>query len=740
MPITLKELFPRVLQVILASALFCSGLSTLAREAGSIILHLEAAVPHSFADVYLDTDSLTGSFDMAVDPSNEGKDAFLYMAALVNDRWYLRDSDGWIPWDGNPAELQPFAETVLESEISFSMFTDEKLAAGYYRVWGAYRPVNEALEISVTPATFTVNAANSDSLHAFSSDAAMEAYLKQGMTIGSSDSSLLTRFETFAVTDSAASADSSTTRVSTTNIQETGVDEADTIKTDGEYLYALRTCGNDACIATFELDSTAPSASEIGLYQPENDENFTSANSLYLIEDTPSGNDMLVTLSGQSRYIAWLDYWGWQNNALEIEFLDAANPASLKLSEKLTIDGSLISSRRIGDQLYVVTRYTPGLPGFVPYAYDQATRAANEEILGSATLTTLLPQVESPGADPRDLIESQDCYIATNSVDENRNPSIITVTTIPLADPGSFSSTCFLGGTETVYMTPDALYLATTQYEYQLLAADRLFYDPEHSTSIHKFDLTGGGVSYSGSGSVRGHLGWSEDKRSFRMGTGGASGEYLNVASSIGSTWGDSSSTRLTVLKDTGNGLQTVNFIDGIGKPGEQLYAARFMGERAYLVTFRVIDPLYVIDLSDQDNPRIAGELEIEGYSDYLHPVGENLLLGFGKDAVPDDGSSDFGFTRGAWYQGVKVSLFNVADPANPLEVNSLVYGERGSESEVLYDHHGISFLPATATEPFRFAIPIQLNDTPYVTSNRSTRSRPVLSMGLPARACTVSK
>ncbi len=714
MPITLKEFFPRVLQVILASALFCSGLSTLAREAGSIILYLEAAVPHSFADVYLDTDSLTGSFDMAVDPSNEGKDAFLYMAALVDDRWYLRDSDGWIPWDGNPAELQPFAETVLESEISFSMFTDEKLAAGYYRVWGAYRPVNEALEISVTPATFTVNAANSDSLHAFSSDAAMEAYLKQGMTIGSSDSSLLTRFETFAVTDSVASADSSTTRVSTTNIQETGVDEADTIKTDGEYLYALRTCGNDACIATFELDSAAPSASEIGLYQPENDENFTSANSLYLIEDSPSGNDMLVTLSGQSRYIAWLDYWGWQNNELEIEFLDAANPASLKLSEKLTIDGSLISSRRIGDQLYVVTRYTPGLPGFVPYAYDQATRVANEEILGSATLTTLLPQVESPGADPRDLIESQDCYIATNSVDENRNPSIITVTTIPLSDPGSFSSTCFLGGTETVYMTTDALYLATTQYEYQLLAADRLFYDPEHSTSIHKFDLTGGGVSYSGSGSVRGHLGWSEDKRSFRMGTGGASGEYLNVASSIGSTWGDSSSTRLTVLKDTGNSLQTVNFIDGIGKPGEQLYAARFMGERAYLVTFRVIDPLYVIDLSDQDNPRIAGELEIEGYSDYLHPVGENLLLGFGKDAVPDDGSSDFGFTRGAWYQGVKVSLFNVADPANPLEVNSLVYGERGSESEVLYDHHGISFLPATATEPFRFAIPIQLNDTPY--------------------------
>jgi hypothetical protein len=262
-------------------------------------------------------------------------------------------------------------------------------------------------------------------------------------------------------------------------------------------------------------------------------------------------------------------------------------------------------------------------------------------------------------------------------------------------------------------MTTDALYLATTQYEYQLLARDALFYDPEHSTSIHKFALSGGGVSYRGSGSVQGHLGWSEDKRSFRMGTGGDNGDYLNVVTSIGSTWGDTSSTRLNVLKDSGSGLQLVNTIDGIGKPGEQLYAARFVGERAYLVTFRVIDPLYVIDLSNQDQPQIVGELEIDGYSDYLHPVGENLLLGFGKDAVPDDGSSDFGFARGAWYQGVKVSLFDVADPARPTEINSLVYGRRGSESEVLVDHHGISFLPATDSAPFRFAIPIQINDRP---------------------------
>ncbi|MDA0687134.1 MAG: beta-propeller domain-containing protein [Proteobacteria bacterium] len=713
---TLSVFFPQAfcLRLVLLAVLLCTNLTSQASESGKVSLNLDASTPHSFAEVYLDSDSLSGSFDLTVDPADVGKQALLYMAALVEDRWYLRGFFGWEPWDGNPAELRPFASVTLASEINYWLFTDEQLAAGNYRVWGAYRAANEELTIANSPVSFTVSSPDRDSLHPFRSDAAMEAYLKQGMNRGASDSSNLVRLEAFATTDSSTSAGGATSRVSATNIQEAGVDEADTIKTDGEFLYSLRSCGSDSCVATFRLDAVAPTATDIGVYQPENDENFTSASSLYLIEDSPTGSDMLVTLSGQNRHVAWLDYWGWQNNELEIEFLDAANPASLRPIEKVTIDGSLISSRRIGDQLHVVTRYTPGLPGFVPYAFDEATHVANAEVLESASLTTLIPRVESPGVDPRDLIESRNCYITTDSVDENRNPGIITVTTIPLADPSAFESTCFLGNTETVYMTKEALYLATTRYEYQLLATDALIYDPEHTTSIHKFDLTGGSVSYTGSGSVQGHLGWSEDKRSFRMGTGGENGEYLNVVTSVGSTWGDSSSTRFNVLKDSGSGLQLVNAIDGIGKPGEQLYAARFVGDRAYLVTFRVIDPLYVIDLSNQDNPQIVGELEIEGYSDYLHPVGENLLLGFGKDAVPDDGASDFGFTRGAWYQGVKVSLFDVADPANPAEINSLVYGRRGSESEVLADHHGISFLPATDSEPFRFAIPIQVNDTPY--------------------------
>jgi uncharacterized secreted protein with C-terminal beta-propeller domain len=101
-----------------------------------------------------------------------------------------------------------------------------------------------------------------------------------------------------------------------------------------------------------------------------------------------------------------------------------------------------------------------------------------------------------------------------------------------------------------------------------------------------------------------------------------------------------------------------------LGKPGEHLYASRFIGARGYLVTYRLTDPLYVLDLSDPGDPKMAGELHVEGYSDYLFPVSDTLLLGVGKDAVVDGGAGDGRF---AWYQGVKVSLIDVSEPASTL-------------------------------------------------------------------------
>lgn len=131
-------------------------------------------------------------------------------------------------------------------------------------------------------------------------------------------------------------------------------------------------------------------------------------------------------------------------------------------------------------------------------------------------------------------------------------------------------------------------------------------------------------------------------------------------------------------------------------------------------MTFRLTDPLYVVDLSEQEKPTLAGELEVDGYSEYLHPISDTLLLGIGKDAIAVSGQGDnLGGRSGAFYQGVKLALFDVSDPANPREIDSKVLGKRGTESEVLHDHHAFSYLPAQGSEPARFAIPVQLHDRP---------------------------
>ena len=151
--------------------------------------------------------------------------------------------------------------------------------------------------------------------------------------------------------------------------------------------------------------------------------------------------------------------------------------------------------------------------------------------------------------------------------------------------------------------------------------------------------------------------------------------------------------------------LPNSNRPEAIGLPGERLYATRFIGNRGYVVTFRVTDPLYILDLSDPTDPFIAGELKIDGYSDYLHPISENLLLGIGKDAK----AAEFGDGRGAWYQGVKLSLIDISNPAKPSEVDKVIIGKRGTESAALNNHHALTGLKVG--DNYRLAIPVQLHD-----------------------------
>jgi hypothetical protein len=239
---------------------------------------------------------------------------------------------------------------------------------------------------------------------------------------------------------------------------------------------------------------------------------------------------------------------------------------------------------------------------------------------------------------------------------------------------------------------------------------------PVYLTDMHQIRIAADAMTIVGSASLEGYLGNDPDKASFRL------SEYQNRLRAVTSSaqmWGSATRNRLTILEPstiTPGLLKTVSYLPNakrpqtLGKPFEQLYSTRFLADRLYAVTFKKIDPLYVVDLADNADPRIAGTLEVPGFSDYLHPLPNGLLLGFGKDAKPANEPGDGQF---AWYQGLQLSLFDVNDIAQPRELSRVIMGKRGSDSALLHDHHAFSGL-IQADGTGSFALPARIMDGPY--------------------------
>ena len=225
-----------------------------------------------------------------------------------------------------------------------------------------------------------------------------------------------------------------------------------------------------------------------------------------------------------------------------------------------------------------------------------------------------------------------------------------------------------------VYGTADSLYVATPRWsDPSTASADDL--PAGAATQIHRFDIASPSATrYRASGRVPGYLlsQWAMSEHDGR----------LRVASTSEPGWvadgGRPSVSRVTVLEERGGRLVAVGAVGGLGE-GERIYAVRFIGDLGYVVTFRQTDPLYVVDLSRPTAPRVRGELKIPGYSAYLHPVGEDLLLGVGQDADAR------GRTR-----GTQVSLFDVSDPERPRRVRNLTLPATWSEVES--DHHAFLY------------------------------------------------
>lgn len=526
-----------------------------------------------------------------------------------------------------------------------------------------------------------------------------------------------------------AGSPSAPTERSSTVVQEDGVDEDDFIKSDDSTIVTLSS-GNNAQVGIHRLlangGTPASSTQAVGNVALNANTNYTG---LYL-----------AASSARVAVLGSLTQWATVNfcapapscasaslstfpsvmySTVALDIVDISNPsASGAVVDKLRIDGSLVGSRLIGNSLVLVTQHSPKLPvDLLPW---NAPTAEREAAISRLTTADLLPTVTVNGGTPSPLVQETDCFI------EPKNASygleITSITVVDLSSPTlQRSSRCFVGGTEAVYMSTSSLYLATSSHLITpVVGGGRLVYPQQISTDIHKFALvkTPGNavttVDFRGSGSVTGHLGWSIQQRSYRMSEHDGHLRVLTFTDASG--WGvvtDASNPNapapspatLTVLREatTGKTLQTVGQLpnkdrpQAIGKPGEQVYAVRFIGDRGYVVTFRQVDPLYILDLSQPNDPKTTGELTIAGFSDYLFPVGpadSGLLLGVGKDA-------DLQGLVG----GVKVALFDVRDPTKPEQKTTFTLGRRGSWSALDTNRHGIDLF--TRGNQTRVVLPV---------------------------------
>ena len=486
---------------------------------------------------------------------------------------------------------------------------------------------------------------------------------------------------------------------SDTNTQVNGVDEADFVETDGEYLYVahngqLSIVGADLAVAS----QSSLSGNVVG--------EFLAGDRL-----------TVITESGYSWYgpmvrMAYGPWWS-TNPQTTVTVYDITDRTAPAIVTQTMFDGGFQDARAVDGVVYVVLQRGLNLPA--PLYTDTAVESGVVAPLDGEASTDLVPARWSwdPTVTAYRTYETWDEYVArvgdqivdlslphAYSVDAEGNSvdlglvagaqdivrprtgdaqSMLTLITMDSADTSSASAfadsvgAMVAAGGNTVYMTPDAMYVGTTESHYSETA---WFND----TRIDRFAIDGTQVAWQASGVVSGAL-----INQFAM---DEQGGYLHVATHttesqlVGDTWNTRDDNGVYVLDTVGDTLDLTGSLTGLA-PGEQLYAARFVGDTAYLVTFLQTDPLFAVDLSDPAAPSLQGELVVPGFSNYLQPVGDGLLIGIGQERE-----------AGSWNTHVHATLFDVSDGTNPTQITRqfLTDDTQWSWSDAQFDHHALLY------------------------------------------------
>ncbi|MEM3019409.1 MAG: beta-propeller domain-containing protein [Candidatus Bathyarchaeia archaeon] len=462
---------------------------------------------------------------------------------------------------------------------------------------------------------------------------------------------------------------SSVYEYSLTNVQVEGVDEADVVKCDGEYIYfasyerliIIRAYPPERAkvLARVDFNGTIRGLlvkdDRLVVFEEFYDTFLYSKKDAKASPNVSTSISIVPPISWQAETRAWI---------YSIE--DREKPNLLRV---ISVNGSYFTSRMIGDYVYL----------FV----SQPTIVIEGEVM--------LPIISYDGNFER--IEASQIYYSNASADYWYAFTTILCFSIRNLEPPEHE-VLLLGTASAVYVSMENVYVAIPRMLGYGNSLGKVSDSESDGTEIHRLRIMDSGeIEYEASGVVPGHA-----LNQFSMDEHNG---YFRIATTVHSysrEEGFLSSNSLYVLDLS---LSIVGRLEGLA-PGETIYSARFLGNRGYLVTFKKVDPLFTIDLEDPRNPKALGALKISGYSDYLHPYGDGIILGIGKETVEAEASEDF-----AWYQGIKISIFDVRDIERPREIAKYEIGDRGTDSPILRDHkallldkrRGILILPILLAE-----------------------------------------
>lgn len=396
---------------------------------------------------------------------------------------------------------------------------------------------------------------------------------------------------------------------SDTNVRTEGVDEGDIVKTDGSYIYTLNRSGILQIVAVDGGDMSV--AGQISL-----DDLTDSIQEMYV-----DGNTLCVVTSGYDSGLEWQGDDAYMVNSRDFVRLytyDITDKSKITLKGTVEQDGIYDSTRKVGNYVYLFSQFYP--------AYKDQVQPAQPRLY--------VPSVNN------ELLDSAD--VLYPAIPQRENGQLV-ISSVNLEKPDKIQdSKSLIGASGRTYVSTESIYIFGDDYTGE-----------EMQTQIVRFSYKDGEIQAGAAGEINGSI-----NNTFSMDEYEG---YLRVVATRYNDgwWGGNMSNSLFVLDDK---LKMVGKVEDLAK-GEQIYSARFMGDTGYFVTYRQMDPLFSVDLSDPTDPKILGELKITGFSEYLHFYGEDRLLGIGWETDPDTGER----------LGLKLSMFDISNPAKVKEIDKMV-------------------------------------------------------------------